>query len=217
MKYERPSFMQPGIEVETRTRPFSSATMTIPILEYPITPKDNFFRSAKRDNPMWVPNSTTDFDSYTMGTGLGPPRPSMWGGTERREYTDAWGVETVFVPEAGGPMHKPGSVFMDDVTKWEEKVKFPVYGENWEEAAKLFMETKYNPDRPLRTNIGQGITERLVALMGGYTLFCEALVVEPEATYAFFNRLADYIVGMVEKMLELIPFDFITYHDDWGT
>jgi hypothetical protein len=141
----------------------------------------------------------------------------MWGSTERREYTDAWGVETVFVPEAGGPMHKPGSVFMDDVTQWEEKVKFPVYGENWEEAAKLFMETKYNPDRPLRTNIGQGLTERLVALMGGYTLFCEAIVVEPEATLAFFNRLSDYIVGMVERMLELIPYDMITYHDDWGT
>ena len=218
MKYERPSFMQPGIDVEVRTRAFSANTMTIPILEYPITPKENYYRIVRHDNPLWVPNSMTDFDSYTMGTGLAAPSaPSMWGGTERREFTDAWGVELIFVPEAGGPMHKPGSIFLEDVTKWEEKVTFPEYGANWEEAAKLFMETKYNPDRPLRTNIGQGLTERLVSLMGGYPQFLVALMVEPEAVRAFFDKLADYTVEMVERMLELVPFDMITYHDDWGT
>lgn len=216
MKYERPAFMQPGIEVEIKPRPFSADTITVPKLDYPISPRDNFYRVFKHDNPMWVPNSMTDFDSYSMGTGP-TPAPSMWGGTERREYTDAWGVETVFVPEAGGPMHKPGSIFLEDVTKWEEKVKFPVWGENWEETAKWFMEEKYNPDLPLRTNIGQGLTERLVALMGGYPQFLVAIMIEPEACLAFFERYADYMIARINRMLELVPFDMITYHDDWGT
>ena len=209
--------MQPGIEVLSVPNPMSSEIMKIPKLDFPISPKENFYRVVKRDNPLWVPNSSADFDSYTMGTGLGPPPPSNWGGTERREFLDEWGAETVWVPEVGAPMNKPGSAFLEDVTQWENKVRFPEYGENWEDAAKHFMETKYDANRPLRTNIGQGLTERLVSLMGGYTLFCEALLLEPEACRAFFDHFADYTIEKVERMLELIPYNMITYHDDWGT
>jgi len=53
--------------------------------------------------------------------------------------------------------------------------------------------------------------------MGGYPQFLVAMVVEPEACLAFFERYADYMIEKVNRMLELVPFDMITYHDDWGT
>ena len=217
MKYERPTFKQEGVDVYNLPRAGSDETLAVPKPDYPITPKENFYRVVNRDNPLWVPNTMTEIDSYAIGTGIGIPNQSQWGGTERREFTDAWGVINVWVPEVGAPMNKPGWAFMDDVTQWEEKVKFPEWGENWEEAAKVFMDTRYDPDKPLRASLGQGVSERLVQLMGGYELFCEAIMIEPEACRAFFDRFADYTIEMVERMLELVPYNLIGYNDDWGT
>ena len=217
MKYARPSYKQAGIEIEERTKLFSTDKLEVPKLDYPISPVENFKLAYKRQGPRWVPNITTDVDTLMLGI-RDVTAPAL-DRTKRQDYKDAYGVEWVWVPEAGGPMLKPNTIFLDDVTKWREKVIFPDYTKaRWEESAKNFMESTYNPDRVVHINIGQGATERLVGLLGGYTEFLVALMVEPEACKDFFEAFADYTVGLIDHAFKVLPvIGMITYHDDWGT
>ncbi len=83
--------------------------------------------------------------------------------------------------------------------------------------AKEFMEKKYDPAKVCHINIGQGATERLVSLLGGYTESMVALAVEPEAVRDFFEAYADFQIKFFDNLYERYPINMVTYHDDWGT
>ena len=217
-KYERPKYGQPGAATEERKMMFSSETVLMPKLDYPISVRENFRRAAWRDNPMWIPNATTDMDTLmgdipgnTFGT------EGMISSDTSFTYKDKFGVDWTYVPVAGGSMLTPGTQFMDDITEWESKVKFPeMTVEEWRPAAEAY-NARRDPEKVLNFNIGQGCTERLVALLGGYTDGMVALAMEPEAVKDFFYRFVEYMISMVDAACELYPVDMISYHDDWGT
>jgi len=217
MAYPRPAY-DPAKTVK-RKMMFGPGELEVPILDQPITPLENFKRAYTRTGPMWVPNSLTDFDTHmcqslTTTSQIG----ADFGSREERSFKDWFGVEWVFVPIAGGPMLKPGTQFMDDITRWETDVKFPVLSDyNWEEYAADFMKNRYDPTRVLHINIGQGCTERLVALLGGYTDAMIAMAEEPEAVRAFLDKFADFTIEFFDLLYSLYPINMITYHDDWGT
>jgi hypothetical protein len=158
----------------------------------------------------------TEIDSEMVAnlTGWGE---ADWTRKDRYDYQDQFGVWWTFVPEAGGPMLKMGTQFMDDITEWREKVTFPdLSSYNIEERCKAWV-AKRDPNRVMHVNIGLGCTERLVALMGGYSDAMVAMALEPEAVREFFEAFVDSEIRLIDELTKYLPLDFITYHDDWGT
>jgi len=218
MKYDRPKYLDPGVKItEYAASVFEGGGKRLaPVPERPISIRENFRRAYKRQGPMWMPNSMTDFADEMIAnlTGAGE---ADWSRKDRYDWQDWFNVQWTFIPEAGGPMLKPGTQFMDDITQWREKVKFPKLEEyDIERRCKKFLET-YAPEKILHINIGLGCTERLVALMGGYTDAMVALAMEPEEVRAFLEAFVDFEIKTIDKLLEYLKIDMITYHDDWGT
>ncbi|MCL2045017.1 MAG: hypothetical protein FWG88_01345 [Oscillospiraceae bacterium] len=220
MKYERPKYQDPSIKVKKTQSTFGGGS-DVPVPDYPISAIENFRRAAKRDNPIWVPNSMTDLQSFFT---RGPLFGEQSGVVHVRDlkngdrYIDWFGGDWTWVSEAGGPMLTPGTSRLDDITKWETELKFPdISSLDWKSQAEDFMENRYDPDKAMCVNIGPGCTERLVAILDGYGEAMSALAIEPEAVLAFFHAYADFFISAIDRIYELFPVDMVTMHDDWGT
>ncbi len=216
MKYPRPPYLDPAVKTVSRPGGPGRPAMVLPVPDYPISMKENFRRVAKRENPLWVTNSALEMNMGMLFTVTGCPEANF-GSKERHDYKDWFGAEWMYVPEAGGPMLKPGTQFMDDITQWEKKVKWPNFGD-WpiQERCEAWLK-RGDPEKICHVNVGLGCTERLVALMGGYTDAMLAMAMEPEAVRDFFEAFVDFECTLIDELLKYLPIDFITYHDDWGT
>ncbi|MDR1205067.1 MAG: hypothetical protein LBL26_06255 [Peptococcaceae bacterium] len=215
MRYSRIPFKAEGVPYETKRGPFSALDYDIPLIDYPITPVENFKLSWKRKTPVWAPMSITDFDSLRI-IGRNATYPVF--GEERVEYTDDWGCQWVYVPEAGGSMLKPGTQLLDDITNWEKGVKFPDWKNNdWKAPAEAFMNNRRNPDKVLSINIGAGCTQVLVSVMGGYEDAMVAMALEQEAVKEFFEAFIDNLIERYDWIKKYYPtVNVIGYNDDWG-
>lgn len=216
MNYERPMYLDERVKTAKSKIRFNKSAVKVPVLERPISIRENFIRAYKRQNPLWVPDSRTDITGVMIAvlTGAGE---ADWSRKDRYDWQDWFGVQWIFVPEAGGPMLKPGTQYLDDILNWEKKVKFPDLNDyDIERLCKKFMET-YDREKILHVNIGLGCTERLVALLGGYTEAMVAMALEPDAVRDFLNAFADFEIKVVDKLLQHVPVDMMTYNDDWGT
>ena len=220
MKYPRPKFGDSSI----KKQPAAFGNFA-PLFDSEITPRNNFLRNLKREKPIWFPNGITDKVTITPNEAIlhnvrGMQLHSDFKSQATEDYTfkDWFNTDWTWVYEARGAMLTPGTQLLDDVTKWEKVVKFPVLSE-WgiEEKAAENMNTLYDPNKLLTYDMGRGVTERLVSVMGGYTDALPALLMEPEAVLDFHNRYADFMIEFLERMFSLYPLDLITIHDDWGT
>lgn len=222
MAYTKPAYGEgPTIEVKSI---FSTTSMTLPKFDYPITPKENFYRSLHHDNPMWVPMPSIELQDLYMsqlatkgpeGMQLGPrfvdPRP-------RYSYTDHFGNHWTHDAEAGGSAMTIGTRICEDILDWEEKIPWPDLHEwNLEETAEAYLREKYDPSKPLNIDIHHGPFQALADFLGGFAEALEAMFVEPEACADFFNRFADWEIWLIDKLSSIYPVDMFTVHDDWGT
>ena len=230
MKYPRPAFNAPGIKTTNNKTTFGGARITAPVFDTPVSARENFRNAALRNDPKWVPVSYSDIQSLLTnemadekpaegsrpGIQLGPRFTEI----PQYDYTflDPFGNSWSWVKQAGGAMLTPGTQLLGDIRDWEKVIKFPVFDDwNFKETAERFMREAYDPDKVMHINVGQGLTEMLVAFLGGYEDGMTALAIEPEACADFFERFATFIIDFFEFLDGLYPIDFITYHDDWGT
>ncbi len=225
MRYPTFKYLDPAVKTARMTRPFTKGEIVVPLFETPVTPKENFVRAARREHPLWVPNSLTDVQ-WMLPEELISKRvddrqlaPSFTDQEARGLiYTDWFGASWTWVPSAGGSMLTPGTCVCPDITEWERVIQFPDLSQwGFEERAEDYLKTEYDPNRALSVNIFLGCTERLVSLMGGYTESMTALALEPEAVADFFERYADHVIELFDKVYSLYPVDMVTLHDDWGT
>jgi hypothetical protein len=215
--YARIPYDADGLVYERKKAMFTPREYDIPIIARPITPLENFMRAWKHHSPVWAPIAMLDFDTVRLGRGAGPG-PAL-GGQDRIEYTDEWGCQWVYVPEVGGSMLKPGTQLLDDITKWETVVKFPDWKAlDWEGPAEEFAQNRKSPDRAVTIDIGTGCTEKLVAIMGGYTEAMIAMAEEQDAVLDFLNAYADSVLERYDLVRKYYPMvNMITIHDDWGS
>jgi len=225
MKYPRPKYQDPAQKTNTNGTGFFGATpATSPVFDAPITRRENFIRAAKRENPMWVPVSYSDIQ-YRMPNELADEIGNRQLGPRFHapspvDYTffDSFGNSWTWCADAVGAMLTPGTKLVEDVCDWEKIIKFPDFNEwNYRERAEKYLKTEYDPEKVLHVNIYQGLTEMLVAFLGGYGEGMMALAEEPEACKDFFWRFAQYMIDYFDYLNELYPIDYVTYHDDWGT
>lgn len=221
MKYPRPSYLQAGIQTVKTTLLFSDLEVDIPKFEYPITPAENFRRVVTRDHPMWAPNSLTDFHNLMyQDIGLGRQISADFHrkATEDYDFIDWFGVPLRWCVSAGGATNTPNTHLLEDITEWESVVKFPVLSDwDWQTRADDFMKNVYDPTKVVQVDLHNGLIQRLIAVLGGYTKGMFALSLEPEAVRDFFERLADHMIEMVDLFCSLYPVNLMTIHDDWGT
>ncbi|NLL38216.1 MAG: hypothetical protein GX254_01330 [Clostridiales bacterium] len=216
MKYERPPYLADGVKTIDYAMIFSDSTMKVPVPERPISARENFRRAYKRQQPVWVPIIMIDMVPVIASTLTGAGEAD-WSRKDRYDWKDWFGVEWTFVPEAGGPMLKVGTQYLDDILNWEKGVKFPNLDEyDIKGLCEKFMKT-FDREKVLQVDIGLGCTERLVALMGGYTEAMVAMAMEPEAVKDFFEAFVDFEMEFIDRLCQYVPLDLITYHDDWGT
>lgn len=216
MKYKRPELGDPSVPAADFGANYGLGSMKIPVPEKPIPIKENFRRAYMRQNPMWIPNGMSDISSQMLAALNGMPEVD-WSRKERYDWKDWFGVEWTYVPEAGGPMPKIGTHFMEDISEWREKVKFPNLDDyDFEGHCKKFMET-FDTEKVLQVDVGLGCTERLVSLFGGYAEAMVAMALEPEEVRALLEAFADWEIQVIERLCRYLPIDVIMYHDDWGT
>ena len=222
MQYIRPAFG--AGETIPAMNPFGPAKDRLPKFEHPISVKENFYRAARRDAPRWVPFPAADVQELHMahlaehgpaGYQLGP---NLGAKEARYNYMDAFGNHWTWDRNAGGACMTPGTRVCDDVLKWEEQIRFPDYHE-WDlaESAAAFLKERYDPEKPLHIDIFHGPFQALSDLLGGFAEALEAMFVEPEASRAFFDRFADWMIWWIDTLSGLYPVDMFTVHDDWGT
>ena len=221
MKYERPRY---GEGKKTTVQPAFGREMELPVFDYPISIKENFYRNAKREDPLWIPIPALEtqelhmfnlYDKCPEGCQLGP---NLRAEQDRYVYHDAWGSSWTFDKYAGGACMTIGTRICDDILKWEEQIHFPDLHEyNLDEFASRYMATRYDPSKVLVLDIYHGPFQSLADFLGGFAEALEAMFVEPEACEAFFDRFAEWMIWLIDKLSGLYPADLFVIHDDWGT
>ena len=136
-----------------------------------------------------------------------------------KEGLDMWGVCWTQLgpnPALDGNIPTPGQHLLDDITKWEEVVKFPQI--DYLPLDKIFGEMTKHIDREKTVVKGlllSGLFERMHHFMEMENALC-AFYEEPEAVHSFFKAMADYKIKCINKLIEFINPDIIHMHDDWG-
>jgi hypothetical protein len=220
-KYPRPAYHDPSVPTEKVSIMFSEAVVDVPRFATPITPLMNFERAVTRKNPLWVPNTLTDYQNLMyqdIGIGKQISADFHRKATEDYQFTDWFNVPLTWVVSAGGATNTPNTHLLEDVTEWEKVVKFPDLSQwDWKTKADAFLKNEYDPSKVLHIDLHNGVIQRLILLLGGYTEGMFALSLEPEAVRALFERLADHMIEMVDLFCSLYPVNLMTIHDDWGT
>lgn len=211
-------------ELEIIAPPLAKGRLAVPVLNTPITPRENFLMFLRGEEPLWMPLSgdvlnitpAVSPDNIARGfvfdaTGFDPVKEG--GGP------DMFGVEWEYEPSVGGSMVRPGSPKVPDITEWEDYISFPDV-DSWDFAGSAELNRKLiEQDTFLRgTTILNGLFERLIS-------FCdmdEALIAmvdedEQEGVHRLFSKLADFYPKLIGKYKEYYNIDIVLFHDDWGS
>lgn len=169
--------------------------------------KENMYKVWKHEKPDWLP----------MGPNINLVIPDVL--LERPALNkggfDWFNVEWEFSPVAGAPCIKPGFQMFDDISEWEEKIVFPNLDSiDWKTSAEQIA-AEVDPEKPVEMVLFNGCFERLHSMMGFEDALC-ALLMDPEECNAYFNRMADFKIALIDKLVENYDVDTICYHDDWG-
>lgn len=198
-----------------------------PILNSPLTAKENILMALRGEKPCWYPSVSM------IGGDYKPFRPRMFpdnyvahyimDGEPPIDWTDisliqpSW-FDTMwqFEPVAGGALPVPGSQKIDDINDWE-MLTFPNLDDyDWEGCAKA-NEAYLNSELPVEFGIPTGYWERLMAILP-VTEAAMALIDEDskDAVHAFFTKLTNLYVDYLHRVKKYFNPDIILLHDDWG-
>jgi hypothetical protein len=188
----------------------------------PVKPKENLRLCIDRKQPFWFPVSMDimDFEprinpdtvARAMIIDMEPAPEKETGGK------DLFGVNWIYVPEAGGSMVRPGSAILDDVNVWESIIKFPdIDALDWE-SCKEKNAILNTSERALHTSLLNGLFERLISFMD-FENAAVAIIDEDQedAIHALFDRLVDMYINILDHYLEFMKLDGLLMHDDWGS
>ena len=194
-----------------------------PVYNSPITNRENFALSLKREKPMWMPNTFTDYDMICPEVPDNIARAFVF---EKKPMDfnhvggpDMFGVEWEYVPSVGGSMVRGGNPKIPDIANWEKYITFPDLEEiiDWETISQRNKE--YGSERKtLTVSILNGLFERLISFMDmSNALMAMIDEDEQEGVHRLFDKLADMYdqyIGLYKKYFNC---QMIQFHDDWGS
>ena len=176
-----------------------------------LTERENMEICWNHEQPEWVPMINTA--AQMIITPEINDRPLFMSGK------DDFGLEWELDPQHPELMThvKPGGELFDDITEWEDFVKFPdVKDRNWEAARARTKAMWAKKDQLQGYFVGNmGAFERICAMMG-HTNGLMAPYDDEEAYQAYVDAYADYRIGQFQLLKEYLDIDFVMMHDDWG-
>jgi len=170
-----------------------------------LTPKENFFRAVRYENPEWVPIFGEDMNPF--GSYIWTPDP---------DTMKDWCNITWIMEEGVGKMPDYSRCAMESIDQWRDTVKWPdLDALDWEKIAYDFVNgPRYSPDK-LTTAIANTAGPFLIPInmMGWENALCD-MMDEPEEYQAFVDALTDFIVDYVGYLGKYIKPDLISSGDD---
>ena len=161
--------------------------------------------------PQWIPHMFTAYN-FIVPTDVIADRPPF--GVQRGK--DWFGVTWIWDEASAGFVQDPYEpLICDDVTKWEEQVKFPdLDAVDWEAAAGVV--AGYDPDRWTQLMLQCGIFERTHSLLGFENTFL-AMYDEPEALFDLMSAITDHRIEVMKRAVQYYKPEVITNMDDYGS
>lgn len=186
----------------------------VQIFSTPITPKENTLRLYEGKTPMWAPFSSGESNHFMLS--CDPENqarsPKTKGGI------DGYGIEWVFIEQAGGAIVKPGDPKILDINHWEDYVTIPDPDTwDWEgcynETSKTFRD-----DMVVYCGCPGYLFERLIAGMD----FAQAAVAliddeQKEGVHRFFREVTNVHKKTYKNLKKWFNPDIVNVNDDWGS
>lgn len=186
------------------------AEMNLP----PVNFKDNFMKFIRHEKTDFIPPYVGGVAMAGFGALPGPwiEKGPLGGGY------DGFGVRWITPASGGGaPIPAPNEFVLEDITEWREVVKFPdVEAFDWEADAAAALKDVDRSQMILDFGCGNGMFERLAALMGFEEALC-AIATEPEEVNELLTAITDYKIKVAEKVAKYYKADTFTNYDDVAT
>ncbi|MCC8162641.1 MAG: hypothetical protein LIO86_05615 [Lachnospiraceae bacterium] len=182
--------------------------------KFPFDMREEYFKFLNHEPTKIVVNQLV----ASAETGFGAlPGPWIEKGPIGGGY-DGFGVRWITPASGGGaPIPAPGEFLLEDICDWREVVKFPdLDAFDWAADAEAALAQVDRTVQAVNFGLGNGVYERLAALMGFEEALC-AMVTDPEEVNAFFTALTDWKIEFVKKIKKYYHPDTITYFDDIAT
>lgn len=194
----------------------------------PITPRENLKLFLSGQTPYWIPmHGKLISDIQLLRPRINPDniaKRMLFDGGGPYDFKGSnksiglFDVEWIFVPSAGGSMTDVKNPKVPDITRWEEYIQFPNMDEwDWENFKKVNVPYLDSTDKLRELSIPCGFFERLMSL-------CEvedaviALIDEEQqdGVHRFFDKLADFYIDYIDRVVSCVEIDMVLLHDDWG-
>ncbi len=189
---------------------YSLNTMTVPIYDRPITPKENMLRMLRKgEMPLWVPNQDQD-NNAIMPMVLPDNRARAAGGV------DCFGISWTFDPLTNAAMVTPGFKRIDDINDWEELEFFDLDSIDWQADYEQNYAGCISEDKLTYFVIVNGMFERTADLIGFEDAFC-ALLTDDDVLDEFWSKLDEWHMKLIDIAHDVYHADMILFHDDMGT
>lgn len=198
-----------------------------PIYNFPVSGKEAMKMMYQRKAP-WEIASMFDVETVQFNPRVIPDNVAralvfdgefVPGVTNTVGGKDMFGIDWEYIPSAGGSMVRPGVPFIEDAEELETKIVWPdIDSWDWEGSRELNREYLSQP-KCMCSWLLSGWFERLISFME-FENAAIALIDEEQQDYvkAFFDKLTDLYIHLVDKMLEYFPeIDVFYIHDDWGS
>lgn len=220
MKYEKIAFN------EAEMTPNGEYMRPIPGMKnvmkptYPISTVENFKRFLDGE-PAWTP---TDMEVVLFNPTIIPENVARGMAIEMQFLTpdkfggpDFFGIDWEYVPMVQGSMVRPGKPTLEDVSEWENVIKFPDISQyDWEgckERNKFFLD----PTRQIKTTVFTGFFERLISFMDMENALIAMIDEDVEDDVKrLFDKLADFYIEVLSYMKKYFNVSLVWFHDDWG-
>lgn len=219
--------MYPGVETDTFAGMGLPSLPPHPILNRPISAKENWKLLISGKKPYWIPLGGWAFcDLNVFRPRINPDNVAChitFDGEPAVEYKSntmksSWFyLEWEYIPSAGGATVHPGNPKVKDITKWEEYVSMPNLDDLDWESCKNNNKEFLDVDKSNQLGILSGLWERLMSLMDVENAAIAMIDDdEKEGVKRFFDKYTDFLIKYIEKMNDTVDIDCVLIHDDWG-
>ena len=183
-----------------------------------ITPKENYLRLGRGEDPAYIPRFTMMGDEYLGEACCKMLGPMVW---KQNHFTDGgydmWGVRYKADANTGATLPEPGNFILEDIDDWEKVIKFPERPEGLD-YEKMYEEDlkRSNVNREMSaTMAGPGLMpfQQLVAFMGFTEGLC-ALATDPDTVLDMLNAMVDWIEPVMYATVEYYKPDIWYLLDD---
>ncbi len=183
-----------------------------------ITPKENYLRLGRGEEPAYVPRFTMMSDEYLGEACCKMLFPKVFPSTQMQNGGyDMWGVRYVADEYTGATLPEPNHFILEDVADWEKVIRFPERpeGVDYEMLYEKDLKAgKVNRElSAVMASPGMSPFQQLVAFMGFTEALC-ALATDPDSVKDLLNAMVDWIEPVINATVEYYKPDIWYILDD---